>query len=273
MRATMLTFLCAVITSLSVEAQIDKDNTSTLIPKAYLKIDGTVHWFMEPIEESNDLNTATLNVYGAVPGMTVMKNENGTDILGFRVNREGTYVDSVYFLITSLQGSCGMSDLEFRGGYTGIIDPQTGTAEINLTCAPGLFPGFSFLIDFNAKTAALTILEISNCNACSAVQFSFAPTDVEILNTDTPDKFYLSQNFPNPFNPGTKINYSIPLSGFVTLKIYDIMGNEIATLVNEEKSAGNYEVEFDGSNLSSGLYFYTINTGSFSQVKKMILLK
>ncbi len=85
--------------------------------------------------------------------------------------------------------------------------------------------------------------------------------------------FYLSQNFPNPFNPNTTIKYSIPKSCFVTLKIYDLLGKEIMTLVNEEKSVGNYEINFDGKNLSSGVYFYRIQAGSFSDAKKFILLR
>ena len=85
--------------------------------------------------------------------------------------------------------------------------------------------------------------------------------------------FNLSQNYPNPFNPTTKIAYSIPKTSFVKLKVYDILGREVATLVDEEKSAGNYKVNFDGSNLTSGIYLFKIQVGNYSSVKKMILLK
>jgi photosystem II stability/assembly factor-like uncharacterized protein len=88
-----------------------------------------------------------------------------------------------------------------------------------------------------------------------------------------PDKFSLEQNYPNPFNPGTKIRYQTPQNGIVTLKIYDVLGNEIATLVNEEKPAGFYEVSFDAASLSSGVYFYTIKADNFTSTKKMILMK
>lgn len=99
--------------------------------------------------------------------------------------------------------------------------------------------------------------------------------------TVLPDKFELSQNYPNPFNPLTKIRLAIPnvlVSGTkqstnVTLKVYDILGNEVATLVDEEKYAGVYEVSFDASQLSSGIYFYTLQAGSFIETKKMIVLK
>ena len=90
---------------------------------------------------------------------------------------------------------------------------------------------------------------------------------------NTPASYYLSQNYPNPFNPSTKINYSIAAAGIVTIKIYNILGREISTLVNEEKSAGKYEVNFNASALASGVYFYQIKAGGFVSSKKMILLK
>lgn len=88
-----------------------------------------------------------------------------------------------------------------------------------------------------------------------------------------PIEFTLNQNYPNPFNPSTAINYSIPKSGFVTLKIYDMLGNEVAVLVNGEKQAGTYDITFNSGNLSSGVYFYRITAGEFSVTKKMIVLK
>jgi hypothetical protein len=92
-------------------------------------------------------------------------------------------------------------------------------------------------------------------------------------NNIIPSEFSLEQNYPNPFNPTTQINYSIVNGGLVTIKVYDILGREVAILVNEEKPAGNYEVMFDAANLSSGIYFYTITANDFHQTKKMILLR
>jgi hypothetical protein len=83
----------------------------------------------------------------------------------------------------------------------------------------------------------------------------------------------LSQNYPNPFNPSTKIKYSVPNSSQVVIKIFDILGNEIETLVNEEKPAGTYEVTWYAEQLPSGVYFYQLRAGSFVQTKKMLLLK
>ena len=86
-------------------------------------------------------------------------------------------------------------------------------------------------------------------------------------------KYILSQNYPNPFNPGTIINYKVGSKQYVSLKVYDLLGKELATLVNTEQLAGNYEVEFDGSNLSTRVYFYRLQIGNFVDTKKMILLK
>ena len=88
-----------------------------------------------------------------------------------------------------------------------------------------------------------------------------------------PNKITLSQNYPNPFNPSTKISWQSPVSGHQTLKIYDVLGNEVATLVDEYKPAGTYEVECNASGLPSGVYFYQLKTDGFVETKKMILMK
>ncbi len=88
-----------------------------------------------------------------------------------------------------------------------------------------------------------------------------------------PQGYMLLQNFPNPFNPATTISFSIAESEFVTLKVYDVLGKEIELLVNEEKPAGNYKIQFDANSLPSGIYFYSISAGGFHQTKKMILVR
>jgi hypothetical protein len=95
------------------------------------------------------------------------------------------------------------------------------------------------------------------------------PKNVENLPTD----YALDQNYPNPFNPNTKISFSIPVEGFVALDVYNSIGQKVATLVNENKTAGSYEVNFNAANLSSGVYFYKLTSGSFINTKKMILMK
>ncbi len=98
------------------------------------------------------------------------------------------------------------------------------------------------------------------------------PSDVEGEDV-LPSEYFLNQNYPNPFNPSTKISWQSPVSGWQTLKVYDVLGNEVATLVNEEKPAGNYETEFTAEKLSSGVYYYQLRAGNFIETKKMILLR
>ena len=88
-----------------------------------------------------------------------------------------------------------------------------------------------------------------------------------------PSTFELSQNYPNPFNPTTTISFSLPLKSFATLKVFDITGREVASLINEELSAGKYSQSWNALNVSSGVYFYRLEAGSFVQTKKLVLLK
>ena len=106
--------------------------------------------------------------------------------------------------------------------------------------------------------------------------FALSPytTGMDHLPIEEVDLNYrLNQNYPNPFNPTTTISWQVPAAGWQTLKIYDVLGKEIATLVNEERPAGSYKMSFDASDLTSGIYFYKIQIGSYIQVKKMVLLK
>jgi hypothetical protein len=105
------------------------------------------------------------------------------------------------------------------------------------------------------------------------VNFNFNLTDVKEDHTIIPSKFNLAQNFPNPFNPSTKISWQSPIGSWQTLKVYNVLGNEVATLVDEYRPAASYEIEFDAAQLSSGIYFYKIQAGSFVETKKMVLLR
>jgi hypothetical protein len=98
-------------------------------------------------------------------------------------------------------------------------------------------------------------------------------TSVEEHSTALPSSYILEQNFPNPFNPSTIISYQLPIGGNVTINIYDVLGNDIATLVDEFKPAGKYETEFNAASLPSGVYFYSLKAGDYIDTKKMLLLK
>jgi len=98
-------------------------------------------------------------------------------------------------------------------------------------------------------------------------------TSVSNISTEIPNEYFLSQNYPNPFNPKTIINFQLAMFNEVKLKVFDAKGNEVVVLVNKKLNPGTYEIEFDGSNLPSGVYFYKLEAGTFSSAKKLILLK
>ena len=100
-----------------------------------------------------------------------------------------------------------------------------------------------------------------------------AATDVKTISETIPENFILMQNYPNPFNPVTTISFSLPSKSFVSLKVFDALGREVATLANEELPAGNHSRQWNGGNMSSGIYFYRLQSGSFIETKKLILLK
>lgn len=130
------------------------------------------------------------------------------------------------------------------------------------------------------------VLFIQSTNSMTVYQSeTISYNDLVITSVDgnelSPTKFILEQNYPNPFNPSTSINYSIPFSSFISLRVYNVLGKEIATLVNEEKPAGSYEVNFSAEDLTSGIYFYKLQAGDpesssgqgFVEIKKMVLIK
>jgi hypothetical protein len=98
-------------------------------------------------------------------------------------------------------------------------------------------------------------------------------TGVSQIGTEVPERFSLKQNFPNPFNPSTKINYDLPKTGFVTMKIYDVTGKVVANLISQNQNAGRYSIDFIAGDFPSGTYFYKLEAGDFSEVKRMVLVK
>ncbi|HMQ81025.1 MAG TPA: T9SS type A sorting domain-containing protein, partial [Ignavibacteria bacterium] len=98
-------------------------------------------------------------------------------------------------------------------------------------------------------------------------------TGIQSNGTEIPNAYSLQQNYPNPFNPVTNIKFNLPKSGYVKLVVFDIMGREVATMLNENMNAGSYTADFDASRLSSGIYFYKLVTADFTDTKKMMLVK
>jgi hypothetical protein len=165
---------------------------------------------------------------------------------------------------------------------SGTFDTSLQLANINIVFSSGPFPfnigqreKFSVALLFGENLEDLVYNKtVAQLYYNSDYKLLDSLTSIEqewvLLNSDN---FYLFQNFPNPFNPITKINYQIPVTGMVILKIYDILGNEIQTLVNEEKPTGNYSIDLNATYLPSGVYFYRLQAGDFVQTRKMILIK
>jgi mannosyl-glycoprotein endo-beta-N-acetylglucosaminidase len=130
-------------------------------------------------------------------------------------------------------------------------------------------------LSFYSNNATLGSIVNPDTNDPQWVEANILIVDVndENKNNSIPAEFSLLQNYPNPFNPTTSIEFRIAAFGIVTLKVFDILGNEVITLVNEELAAGKYDIEFDAGNFSSGIYFYQLRAGSFIQTKKMVLIK
>jgi hypothetical protein len=190
----------------------------------------------------------------------------------------GTYklrvmaVESKVHFATS-PGTNGETDFYqvFRWAYpntTGVNAPTTaGTYTYVYT-----YKRLSNWVDTSIFTVAFVQNDV-NKEVINSGRGYYIPTGISNNNSITPEKYYLSQNYPNPFNPVTKINFDIPKSGLTTLKVYDILGNLIYSLVDGHLNAGSYSYDFSGADISSGIYYYKLTSGDYTDVRKMTLIK
>ncbi len=148
-----------------------------------------------------------------------------------------------------------------------IVIPAQGSVNLSVKFNPQKSGDYSDDLHLRRDTEGQRIAEVVHLSGTTA------PTSIYADDNQSPADFSLSQNYPNPFNPVSTIKYSLAKSSKVKLQVFDILGNKITTPVNKKQSAGSYEVEFDGSNLASGIYFYRLRAGSFVETRKMILLK
>ena len=140
---------------------------------------------------------------------------------------------------------------------------------LNINSSYCVIPEITFLIDDSYMGYTIIASRLSSSEPLFGVNFM----EINIYGNGVISTYDLFQNYPNPFNPTTTIKYQIPKSGNVTLKVYDILGAEVATVVNEEKIAGKYEANFNASSLSSGVYLYKLQANEFVSVKKMVVVK
>ena len=122
-------------------------------------------------------------------------------------------------------------------------------------------------------TSAISIDNNDSLITVNLTGYSNNTIGVSTITQQLPFEYSLSQNYPNPFNPVTKINYELKVTNYVSIIVYDIRGNEVATLVNEKQNSGSYSVNFNAANFPSGVYYYKITSGDFTETKKMMLLK
>jgi len=193
------------------------------------------------------------NIWFDAAGDMLVSDYNGTAVKRF--DPAGTYVSD---FLTGLSNSEGVDF--FPNGN--ILIGNGATSSVKLFDNAG-----NYIEDFissgagNLLTPNAVVIRENNAVSVSGSGNSFI------------NNYILEQNYPNPFNPGTIISFSIPNSGFTQLKIYDALGTEINSLVNEYKQSGNYDIEFNAENLPTGIYFYRLISGNYSDTKKMILLK
>ena len=206
-------------------------------------------------------------IFLTIPANISQPDFNGTnpgcDGSGCHTLQDGLVSASVNGLEVSISvvtTSSVAGELVDANGTVVAVNNSTGNNPFILT-APG--PG-TYTVNAGFKNP--------NPRRWDSVTVNISLTDVG-GDSQSPDEYKLYNNYPNPFNPSTTIRYSIPEASFTSITVYDALGNIVSSMVNETKSAGTYNVEFDASNLSSGIYYYTIHAGSFRETKKMILIK
>lgn len=209
----------------------------------------------------------TVLISGTVTGIDIgvrpVSGSGAVQVRGIIRNTSGQPIAGVTVIATAASGEvAGFGFTEPNGTYE-LEDVASGI--LNLT-----------LDGEGYRNQSATVNVPSSTYTMSNVNFTMSPagvTSVGPVNGDVPSAFALSQNYPNPFNPSTKIDFALTLPGMTTLVVYNMLGQEVASLVKEELKAGSYSVTFDAANLSSGLYFYKLTSGSYSATRKMILTK
>ena len=220
------------------------------------------------------VNISNLDSWGKVVDLnvvidTVTHTYDGD--LSFQISHNGTIVSLIAargssgdnFFGTTLNDSAANPISAGTAPFTGSFKPESVLSAFNNMNANGAW----VLRIWDAASSDVGVLK------AWSIVITIQLVTGEITQVQIPNKFSLNQNYPNPFNPTTKISYSIPKDGFVKITLYDVLGKEITKLVSENKKAGLYNVDFDGSKLASGVYFYKLESGSFSDIKRMMLIK
>jgi len=243
--------------------------------------DGKVYW-LSAFYELIDFTTNGWAIVGFFDGdleKAGVGHEWGNDTLGVCVyNTEGhsdfIASDGPQWLVASVY----MSGDTLSNVYLWLTpDPDGDEPDTNSADAKGrwnLVDGFDRVaVHFGGEGVGMTMSVDEIRLGESWLDVSSPLTAVDGYENELPTEYVLSQNYPNPFNPETKISYSLPVEEFVTIKVYDMLGREVTTLVNKKESAGTHEINFNASALSSGTYLYKMQAGNFVTSKKLVLIK
>ena len=215
-----------------------------------------------PIRINDDPGTSAWQWFGT---MSVAPNGR-IDVIWLDTRDDpGTYLSSLYYSFSEDNGETWSQNERLSTAF----DPHVGWPQQNK---------MGDYFDMISDNEGVSLAWAGTFNGEEDVYYSrINQTPVSVSNgqkgNQLPENFSLSQNYPNPFNPSTTIKYQLPQAEFVSLKVFDVLGDEIATLVKEEKSSGSYDVEFKAENLPSGTYFYKLQAGNFVETKKMVLIK
>jgi len=205
--------------------------------------------------------------YDAIPlaptGLTITESANNHPLLSWSPNPEPDLYN--YIIYKKVSSEFGFQYLN----TSATTSYEDGTETYPY---PG-GPGVTHPVWYYVKAQDINSHVSNESNTVITYVSGASPEKRGASKTSNPTVYYLEQNYPNPFNPITTINYSIKLAGLATMKVYDLLGTEVATLVNEIKEAGSYSVTFNATNLPSGIYFYTLTSGNYSSTKKLLLLK
>ncbi len=234
------------------------------------------------VTQSSDAHSGTSAIKGEV--INLMSGpyppliQSGSDALGFGVNQRHNYLTGYYKFTSISNDALNVTVVMYKNQQAigaGAIQPAPASSyakfEVKVSYIDNTIPD-TCIIQIAIGNSSQGSIHVGSYFILDDLAFAETATGID-LQSNAPSDFKLDQNYPNPFNPVTSIMYTIPEESFVKLKIYNMLGNEVASLVNEEKPAGDYRIKFDASNLPSGVYIYRIQAGNFSATKKLMLIK
>lgn len=213
---------------------------------------------------------AALNAFDPYGVMTTYTKTTSTAFDSLATFSSGDFVPGYLLRVSSGDRASVMAAGKWSNGvWTVEFKKPYGGSEYDFVVAPGTFVSFTYEIFdnegadhwMNGFDATILTLDFSGL------------TDVEDISGNMPTSYNLEQNYPNPFNPSTKISFSVPTAGLVNIDVFNAIGQKVTTLVNEQMNAGNYSVDFNAVNLTSGIYFYKMTSANYSATRKMILIK